>query len=712
MQRAPILRHIAIYGFAATAVWWGAGRLYPAFWLYPGIGWLGLSCVLALTLPRLLHYQRIAALSLSLIIPAAVIILGVFQRTPPVQVSERVVLAIVLAQSAGAWKRRHYGLMGAAGLLLLLANLRQAGTIPLAVLLPTIIFGAASLADRGPDPDDSGAESRAVRLTAIPLHAFLLRVVLMATIAFYGGQYLSTALPIPVPEEFGSERRHWLSFARHILNRGEETPTRNRTRGSIPPDPGESAERHYAGRAIMDLTRTDPSGLSRQLLMTVESQRPFYLRGIAFDEYTGNRWKLSGEPEFRRASNPKFVRTMVRISEVSTSHTKTPQDISLRIQADLGRVIYVPTRATTLQTDHLPLVLKDQLENLYSPIRIKKGIRYRCYIAEPQQRNRTEYPLDDDEKGNPPHQKYLELPALPDRLIQRCMRAVEDAEDQWRAVQKLMQLVQEGKGYTTAARDIPDDEDAVDYFLFEMQDGSCSHYASALAVACRIVGIPARVATGFGPGSYDADAMRWLVREEDSHAWTQVWAPDHGWIDVDPTPGRYSDADNGEEAQRWTVKDAYEMARERIMALWADFRGLMSDLPQKMRNNSRWIVYTVIGLPLLIPLALAGLWSTRRIRWWIRWVTAPWLSPDRAAEITYRCVLEWLHRKVGGITPTMTPTEVVETAKNRDLPWAELLEELTDLAERLVFGPDSPDRESVRELRQKARDLKEHIRNR
>jgi hypothetical protein len=59
-----------------------------------------------------------------------------------------------------------------------------------------------------------------------------------------------------------------------------------------------------------------------------------------------------------------------------------------------------------------------------------------------------------------------------------------------------------------------------------------------MAVMLRSVGVPARVAVGYGAGRYDADREAWVVLDRDAHSWVEVWFPGHGWLPFDPTPGR------------------------------------------------------------------------------------------------------------------------------------------------------------------------------
>jgi hypothetical protein len=75
-------------------------------------------------------------------------------------------------------------------------------------------------------------------------------------------------------------------------------------------------------------------------------------------------------------------------------------------------------------------------------------------------------------------------------------------------------------------------------FVTETRRGYCQHFASAMALMLRYLGIPARVAAGFTSGSYDQEDGRWTVTDHDAHTWVEVWFRGFGWLPFDPTPGR------------------------------------------------------------------------------------------------------------------------------------------------------------------------------
>ncbi|WP_407342425.1 transglutaminaseTgpA domain-containing protein [Pengzhenrongella phosphoraccumulans] len=83
-------------------------------------------------------------------------------------------------------------------------------------------------------------------------------------------------------------------------------------------------------------------------------------------------------------------------------------------------------------------------------------------------------------------------------------------------------------------------DDAVWDFLGS-KIGYCVQFGTAMTVMARTLGIPARLAVGFLPGSL-ADSGEQVVTGRDSHAWPELYFPDSGWIRFEPTPAIQSGA--------------------------------------------------------------------------------------------------------------------------------------------------------------------------
>ena len=76
------------------------------------------------------------------------------------------------------------------------------------------------------------------------------------------------------------------------------------------------------------------------------------------------------------------------------------------------------------------------------------------------------------------------------------------------------------------------------HFVAEGKRGYCQHFAGAMALMLRLLGVPARVAAGFTSGKREDGG--WTVTDHNAHAWVEVWFPGYGWLPFDPTPGRGS----------------------------------------------------------------------------------------------------------------------------------------------------------------------------
>lgn len=84
------------------------------------------------------------------------------------------------------------------------------------------------------------------------------------------------------------------------------------------------------------------------------------------------------------------------------------------------------------------------------------------------------------------------------------------------------------------------DADIIAEFL-EVKSGYCVHYASAMAVMARAVGIPARVSVGFTPGTKLMNSegdLGYVVTTDNLHAWPELYFTGIGWVRFEPTPGQ------------------------------------------------------------------------------------------------------------------------------------------------------------------------------
>jgi hypothetical protein len=216
---------------------------------------------------------------------------------------------------------------------------------------------------------------------------------------------------------------------------------------------------------------------------------------------------------------------------------------------------------------------------------------------------------------------YLQLPgSLPQRvrnLAQEITAGYDNPYDKATAIQNYL------REYTYNDKIVspPEGVDRVDYFLFEMKEGYCNYYASAMVVMARAVGIPARMAAGYTRGEWNQEANAYRVRESDSHAWVEVYLPRFGWIEFEPTASEdlivrprvaTGDADNlpNEPPEYWEDYLNREMLEEGGTFDPERFRELLAEQERLRRQRTLIRVAGVLGAS--VAIILIAWWQGRR----------------------------------------------------------------------------------------------------
>jgi transglutaminase-like putative cysteine protease len=91
---------------------------------------------------------------------------------------------------------------------------------------------------------------------------------------------------------------------------------------------------------------------------------------------------------------------------------------------------------------------------------------------------------------------------------------------------------------------IAEDGNRLHHFLFSSKKGYCSYFAFSMALMLRSIGIPCRVAVGFFINPQIQAFGYYPVRADMAHAWVEVFYPDYGWIEYDPTSTTLAPGEN------------------------------------------------------------------------------------------------------------------------------------------------------------------------
>ena len=178
--------------------------------------------------------------------------------------------------------------------------------------------------------------------------------------------------------------------------------------------------------------------------------------------------------------------------------------------------------------------------------------------------------------------------------------------------------------YTYAER-VPTRPVPLNGFLFDDKRGYCQQFSGTMALMLRMLGIPARVAAGFSPGSYNRDTGEYRVRDLDAHSWVEVYFTGIGWVPFDPTPtAAPAESQSAAAATSAARADAGEVANPRG-GVAAERASPAAGVSAGGDGLPDWVIPVLI-LVVLTVLGGAVWYGVRRVR------VQHGLTPEQLAE--------------------------------------------------------------------------------
>jgi transglutaminase-like putative cysteine protease len=268
---------------------------------------------------------------------------------------------------------------------------------------------------------------------------------------------------------------------------------------------------------------------------------PHYLRLVTLEKFTGAAWVPDAPKQKRSNSVTSFALPVGLSSKVAT--TKETTDISIsNFTSPWLPVPYPTSEISGLSGDWY---WESGSLAVSSPSESVQGQNYQVKSIIPRP---TPKQLSAAGVAVPSgFAKYLSLPATLPTIISDTARAVTSGESSNYATAIALQEYFRGSEFTYSETAPVNDGydgtgmDVIAKFL-EVKSGYCIHFASAMAVMARSLGIPSRVAVGFQPGTaFNTDSQgrsMYKVTSHDFHAWPELYFDGIGWVPFEPTPGR------------------------------------------------------------------------------------------------------------------------------------------------------------------------------
>jgi transglutaminase-like putative cysteine protease len=443
------------------------------------------------------------------------------------------------------------------------------------------------------------------------------------------------------------------------------------------------------GRTVVLTVATDdppppPNGEDGESAAATAPRR--YWRGVTYDVYTGQGWQ-NGPLEGRLVQPGQPIG-----HDPAPGHELVQQ---FELLAPEGQRLYAANAPAYLDTAAQALWREDgglaELRGAASSYTAISRVPQPT-VAELRASSAITRPLPADIAG-----PYLALPeTVPQRVLALAQQVAGEAPTRYDRARNIERYLR-AYPYSLDLPQPPRDRDLVDYFLFELQEGYCDYYASAMVVMARAVGVPARLATGYAQGTYDPETGRWVVTEENGHSWVEVYFEDVGWVEFEPTAGLPALARPGGEAPA----------------------GPLPALPPRPLRWWQRVPWGLAGLAVAMAL-LVGL---------VVWLWRPRPAPGAGADLVrdrYGRLLRWGQRLHRPLRDGQTAREYGRALgldlarRGRQARWpaarraaVEAPEQVAEMVEALTaaqYSPQPPDERRAWRLRETWQRLRRHLR--
>jgi protein-glutamine gamma-glutamyltransferase len=384
---------------------------------------------------------------------------------------------------------------------------------------------------------------------------------------------------------------------------------------------GEFAELGVSNRRVLDLRTSNPTLV------------PSRLRAQVFTAFDGRAWSNPPTAAARRSTMlqpmpaPPGVGPLLDDTgswfRLLGSGRAAPTELRV-VQAQVERWPLMLPKGVAAVTVEAPYVELDR----FGFVRRPAGVPSHLYGATWPSALTSSEPLSDEEA--------LEALALPPHLDARIVDKAHELTGGQRSpaerVDAVVGYLQRGNIKYTLRPGPFHTNDPLAEFLFEKKRGYCEYFASAAVVMLRLADVPARFVKGLSVGpNTDAGGGLHVVREKDAHAWIEVWLPEKGWVEEDPTPP-------AQFAEAHPSLPSFEQLTDRVRAAFASAWSLLTErgpvsFARKLASTIGRPLARVAREPLawlVLAAPFIGRWLWRVLR---KRRNAPALVPEAAPSV-------------------------------------------------------------------------------
>jgi hypothetical protein len=410
----------------------------------------------------------------------------------------------------------------------------------------------------------------------------------------------------------------------------------------------------------------------------IENEAPndIHWRGVALDTFDGLYWSRSKTA--LREPRTKNERDLIQVDSAKRQDGMTLQTVYLE-PIDTP-VIFGLYRMVGVQ-GNFPVLYRDAAGSITFQ-RTGERVSYKVLSdsVTPDESilrsDRASYSADEA--------NYLQLPRnLDARIKDLADRVTRDSNNRYDAAVAIENYLQSQYGYTLEQK--AGGVDPLSDFLFNVREGHCEYFATAMAIMLRTLGVATRVVNGFQRGDYNDAADVYVVRQRHAHSWVEVYFPgSDSWVTFDPTPAagqfssdsfagitdqvrKYMEAletfwiqyfvafDNQEQRSLFvSVRNGFNQYQSGLSSGWDAMKAELSDWWRRLRGEDGFeasmtsVIKALAFLATGIVLLLLFVWSYRKavkLKVWRSLWNRLFARPDPSAVEFYQRMQEILADK-------------------------------------------------------------------
>jgi protein-glutamine gamma-glutamyltransferase len=438
-----------------------------------------------------------------------------------------------------------------------------------------------------------------------------------------------------------------------------------------------------------------------------------YWRGLVFEDTDGIAWKKATEPS-NATGRPWLPSRPYPGGPEGPPPTETAAGISLPLESLTAEERRSPLAQRVTQTIYLEPLGTTALFGLDRPVEAHGGTTLGIAVWDGILQSgravttRFRYEVTSQPSAWLPQAletgaraRCLAVPADLPSVVTITAREVAGAEkDPYQQTQLLLRHFQSG-AYTYSLSGPGGNGHPLQEFLAGSRTGFCEHFASAMTLMLRTLGIPARMVGGYVGGEYNSSGHYYLVRQHSAHVWVEAYLDGLGWLRLDPTPAGEAQAASGATTSLGGASGFIDSLRLKWFSLVIGYDlnrqfTLFHGLSQKIGRGLAWrpsgdsvTAYLPFLFALLASIAGFVLWRTHTRR-----------DPVSSlyGRLTRRLRRRGLERRPaeGFLAFAARASEAVPSA-------SEAIEAVTRLYVRNKYGAGPPDGAELRNVRARFR---------